>query len=84
MELKSKIHNYFNLSDEERDEVLVEIVEHYRYECNISFNGNVNIKHLIDWDIILFTEQEEFELVQALTDIRQTIKELEEEIRNGL
>lgn len=84
MELKKRIHNYFNLTPEEKDEVLVEIVEHYRDEANLSFNGNVNIKHLIEWDIILFTEQEEFELVQALTDIRQTINDIEKELRNGL
>jgi hypothetical protein len=84
MELRNKIQRYFNLTPEEKDEVLVEIIEHYRNEANLAFNGQYNIKHLIDWDLVLFMEQEEFELVQALTDIKQTINEIEEELRNGL
>jgi hypothetical protein len=42
----------------------------------------MNIKDLIDIDIEIYKEEEEFELVQALTDIKQAINEIENEIRN--
>ena len=80
MELKDKIKKYFKLTDEQKDEVLVEIINVYR-DMVIEHKGMFNTKMLIDMDIKLYTQQEEFELVQALTDIRTAINEIENEIR---
>lgn len=80
MELKDKIKQYFKLTDEQKDEVLVEIINVYR-DMVVEHKGMFNTKMLIDMDIKLYTQQEEFELVQALTDIRTAINQLEEEIR---
>jgi hypothetical protein len=41
------------------------------------------LKFIIAVDILSYEQQEEFELVQALTDIEKTIKEVEEELKNG-
>lgn len=84
MELRQKIERYFNLTEDEKHDVLVSIIDVYRELNQLRHNGAALIKDLIDIDIEIYMEQEEFELVQALTDIRNYINEIEQEIRNGL
>jgi hypothetical protein len=44
----------------------------------------MKVRDLIDIDIEIYKEDDEFELVQALTDIKEAIAQLENEIRKGL
>jgi hypothetical protein len=81
MELKQKLNNYFKLSDEEKYDVCAEIIKIYKEENQ--FDGLNELKFIIAVDILSYEQQEEFELVQALTDIEKTIKEVEEELKNG-
>ena len=82
MELKEQIQKYFKLTDEEKSDVLVKIIHIYTSQNRTKYNGLMNIKDLIDIDIEIYKGEEEFELVQALTDIKQAINEIENEIRN--
>ena len=84
MGLKNRIPNYFSLNEDEKDEVLVDIIRIYKQE--LASTPYFNIKALIDLDIQRYTVEEEFELVQALTDIKNEINKLEEQIKkeNGL
>lgn len=61
------------MTDNEKDELLVEIVNTYRDVIFVNFNGNVSIMDLIDRDIEIFLNTEEFEAAQAITDIKNTI-----------
>jgi hypothetical protein len=85
MGLQENIRKYFKLSDEEKDGVLVEIIKIYQDEV-FRHKGTFSVKMLIDMDIERYTKEDEFELVQALTDIRTEINNIETEIRkaNGL
>lgn len=82
MELKQRIKEYFKLSEEQKDEVLIEIINVYK-DAVVEHKGLYTTKMLIDMDINIYTQQEEFELVQALTDIRTAINEIENEIKKS-
>ena len=84
MELKDQIQKYFKLSDKEKSDVLVQIIRIYTSQNQIKYNGLMKIRDLIDIDIEIYKEGDEFELVQALTDIKEAIAEIEQEMRNGL
>jgi hypothetical protein len=84
MELREQIERYFKMSDEEKNEVLVKIIKIYQEQNSIIHNNQRRIQDLIDFDIDVYTEEEEFELVQALTDINKAIKDIETEINNGM
>ena len=84
MKLREKIEKYFKMTDEEKNEVLVDIIKIYQEQNLIRHNNQQRIQDLIDIDIDIYTEEEEFELVQALTDINKAIKEVENEINNGM
>lgn len=84
MELKEQIHKYFKLTDKEKSDVLVQIIRIYTSQNQIKYNGLMSVRDLIDIDIEIYKEEDQFELVQALTDIKQAIAEIEDEIRNGL
>jgi hypothetical protein len=84
MELKEQIQKYFKLTDKEKSDVLVQIIHIYTTQNKIRYNGLMKIRDLIDIDIEIYKEEEEFELVQALTDIKEAIAEIENEMRNGL
>jgi len=84
MELKDQIQKYFKLSDKEKSDVLVQIIRIYTSQNQIKYNGLMKIRDLIDIDIEIYKEEDEFELVQALTDIKEAIAEIEQEMRNGL
>jgi hypothetical protein len=81
MELRQKIERYFKLTEEEKGLVLVEIIEIYKTQSIREYQSKISIKQLIDMDIVMYTDEEEFELVQALTDIKNAINEVEEEIK---
>jgi hypothetical protein len=84
MELKDQIQKYFKLTDEEKSDVLVQIIRIYTSQNQIKYNGFMKVRDLIDIDIEIYKEDDEFELVQALTDIKEAITQLEDEIRNGI
>ena len=84
MELKDQIQKYFKLTDEEKSDVLVQIIRIYTSQNHIKYNGFMKVRDLIDIDIEIYKEDDEFELVQALTDIKEAIAQLEDEIRNGI
>jgi hypothetical protein len=84
MELKDQIQKYFKLSDKEKSDVLVQIIRIYTSQNQIKYNGLMRVRDLIDIDIEIYKEDDEFELVQALTDIKEAIAEIEQEMRNGL
>ena len=84
MELREQIERYFKMSDEEKNEVLVKIIKIYQEQNSIIHNNQKRIQDLIEIDIDIYTNEEEFELVQALTDINKSIKDIETEIRNGM
>jgi hypothetical protein len=84
MELKDQIQKYFKLTDEEKSDVLVQIIRIYTSQNQIKYNGFMKVRDLIDIDIEIYKEDDEFELVQALTDIKEAIAQLEDEIRNGI
>ena len=84
MELKDQIQKYFKLTDKEKSDVLVQIIRIYTSQNQIKYNGFMKVRDLIDIDIEIYKEDDEFELVQALTDIKEAITQLEDEIRNGL
>ena len=84
MELKDQIQKYFKLTDEEKSDVLVQIIRIYTSQNQIKYNGFMKVRDLIDIDIEIYKEDDEFELVQALTDIKEAIAQLENEIRKGL
>ncbi len=76
MELKERIKQYFNLSDEDKDELLVTIVDEYK--SIISKTGD-SLEYVIDLDIEFFIENDEYEAVQALTDIKRVIEQINKE-----
>lgn len=84
MELKEQIQKYFKLTDEEKNEILIQIIHIYTTQNTIKYNGMMKIKDLIDIDIEIYKGEEEFELVQALTDIKTAINEIETNMKNGL
>ena len=84
MELKDQIQKYFKLSDKEKSDVLVQIIRIYTSQNQIKYNGLMKVGDLIDIDIEIYKEHDEFELVQALTDIKEAIAEIEDEIRKEL
>lgn len=88
------------MTDEEKDELLERIVKIYLELKVYQFDNKVSLIELIQRDIKVFEEQEEFETAQALKDIIDTynqvikdladdelvriIKELNEQNNNGL
>ena len=84
MELRDRIKNYFKLTPEQKDEILVEIVKIYIRVNEERFDNTVHLIDLIDRDIRIFEDDEQFEAAQALTDIRHSITMLEEEIINNI
>ena len=84
MELQDQIQKYFKLTDVEKSDVLVQIIRIYTSQNQIKYNGFMKVRDLIDIDIEIYKEDDEFELVQALTDIKEAIAQLENEIRKGL
>lgn len=80
MELRKKVDRYFKLTDEEKNEVLIEIIHIYRQQNALRHQNQMRIQDLIDVDIDIYTEEEEFELVQALTDIKNAIIEISNEL----
>jgi hypothetical protein len=84
MELKDQIQKYFKLNNKEKSDVLVQIIRIYTSQNQIKYNGLMKVRDLIDIDIEIYKEHDEFELVQALTDIKEAIAELEDEIRKEL
>ena len=84
MALRERIEKYFKMTDEEKNEVLVEIIKIYQEQNYIRHQNQKRIQDLIDVDIDIYTEEEEFELVQALTDIKTAIKQVDNEINNGI
>ena len=84
MELKDQIQKYFKLTDKEKSDVLGQIIHIYTSQNQIKYNGLMKVGDLIDIDIEIYKEHDEFELVQALTDIKEAIAEIEQEMRNGL
>jgi len=84
MELRERIEKYFKMTDEEKSEVLVDIIKIYQEQNFIRHQSQKRIQDLIDIDIDIYTNEDEFELVQALTDINKAIKEVNNEINNGM
>ena len=86
MSLRHKITGYFKKTDKEKNEVLLEIVHMYKNENFFKYNNSMNIEDMIDVDIETYTNEDEFEMVQALTDIKNAIKEVKEvkEDKDGL
>jgi len=84
MELRERIERYFKMTDEEKSEVLVDIIKIYQEQNFIRHQSQKRIQDLIDIDIDIYTNEDEFELVQALTDINKAIKEVNNEINNGM
>lgn len=84
MILRERIENYFKLSPEEKDETLVEIVKIYARVNKEHYDNQAYLYDLIQADIDVFTRQEEFEAVQALTDIKNSITMIEQEILNQI
>ena len=82
MELRERIEKYFKMTNEEKSEVLVDIIKIYQEQNFIRHQSQKRIQDLIDIDIEIYTNEDEFELVQALTDINKAIKEVNNEIRN--
>lgn len=82
-DLKYHIERYFKLTDEEKDELLVEIVDTYKVLVETKYHNNVSIMDLIDHDIELFLEHDDFEATQALTDIKNTIIKVQQDLENG-
>jgi hypothetical protein len=84
MELRERIERYFKMTDKEKNDVLVDIIKIYQEQNQYRHNNQKRIQDLIDIDIDIYTNEEEFELVQALTDINNAIKDIETELRNGM
>jgi hypothetical protein len=84
MELRERIEKYFKMTNEEKSEVLVDIIKIYQEQNFIRHQSQKRIQDLIDFDIEIYTNEDEFELVQALTDINKAIKEVNNEINNGM
>lgn len=82
MELRERIERYFKMTDKEKGEVLVDIIKIYQEQNSIVHHNQQRIQDLIDIDIDIYTNEEEFELVQALTDINNAIKDIETELKN--
>ena len=76
MEIRDRIKNYFKMTDEEKDSILVEIVNIYIDVKENRFHNNVSIIDLLERDIKIFEESEEFETAQALNDILQAYFEI--------
>ena len=81
-ELKKRVLDYFNMSDEDKDNILVEIVNIYRDK--ISQHKGLGLLDVIEHDIEYFKNEEEFEIVQALTDIKQAIIQITDELYGQL
>lgn len=77
-ELNKRVLEYFNMSDEDKDDVLVEIVNIYKEK--ISQHKGLGLLDVVEHDIEYFKENEEFEIVQALTDIKQAIIQITNEL----
>lgn len=86
MSLRQKITGYFQKTNEEKHNVLVQIVQMYKDENYYKYNNLMDIEDMIDVDIETYTNEDEFEMVQALTDIKNAIKEVKEvkEDKDGL
>ena len=84
MELRERIERYFKMTDKEKNDVLVDIIKIYQEQNHYRHNNQMRIQDLIDIDIDIYTNEEEFELVQALTDINNAIKDIDTELRNGM
>lgn len=69
MEIRDRIKNYFKMTDEEKDLILIEIVNIYIDVKENRFHNNIGIVDLLERDIKIFEESEEFETAQALQDI---------------
>lgn len=80
LEIKEKILQYFKMSEEDKELILLDIIEMYR---NILLDKpGIGLLQAIDYDIDYFMREEHFEIVQALTDIKQIILKIEEELNN--
>ena len=71
MEIKERIRDYFKMNDEQKDEILVDILQIYMRIQREQYDYRVRIIDLIDNDIKVFERDEEFEVVQALVDIQK-------------
>ena len=83
MSLRQKITGYFKKTDNEKNDVLIEIIHMYQTENLIRYNNSMEIEHMIDVDIETYTNEDEYEMVQALTDIKNAINDVKKELRNG-
>ena len=84
MSLRHKITGYFKKTDKEKNEVLLEIVQMYKNENFFKYNNSMNIEDMIETDIETYTNEDEYEMVQALTDIKNAINDVKKEIRDGM
>ena len=84
MSLRHKITGYFKKTDKEKNEVLLEIVHMYKNENFFKYNNSMNIEDMIETDIETYTNEDEYEMVQALTDIKNAINDVKKEIRDGM
>lgn len=79
-DIREKIKNYFNLTDEEKDDFLVEIVNHYKNVLLHRYDNSIDIIELLDHDLELFIEADEYEAAQAITDIKNAIIKIKNEL----
>lgn len=78
--VREQIKNYFKLSEEEKDELLVKIVESYVDVINRNKNSDINIMDFIEHDLEIFVNSDEFEAAQAITDIKNAIIKITDEL----
>lgn len=82
MEIKDKIKDYFKMTEEEKEDILLEIIDVYIQVYRSNKHLPFTIVDLIERDIKIFENDEEFETAQALQDLLLTYHRVERELRD--
>lgn len=76
MDIKELLEGYFNLTEEQKDDVLSKLAEIYFFQGVELGMSPVQILEGFDPLIDNATEREDYEVAQAFTDIKEAINQL--------
>ena len=76
MDIKELLDGYFNLTEEQKDDVLSKLAEIYFFQGVELGMSPVQILEGFDPLIDNATEREDYEVAQAFTDIKEAINQL--------
>lgn len=84
MKIIDKLKDYPSSTEEQKEEMLIELVEAYREDARVSLGVTNNMIVQIGEDIDYFVEKKEYEVACALRDLRNAYQREYDKIKNEI